>query len=75
MSGWVDGWMSACRLGEGAAFILPAESLGCGAPAMCDLEPDISDLKNLHPVPALGGVFALLISTKQLTANMSIQGD
>lgn len=74
MSGWVDGWMNTCRP-RGAALILHAELLGCGAPTMCDLEPDISGLKNLYPVPALGGVFALLVSTKQLTANMSIQGD
>ena len=32
---------------------------------MCGLEPDSSGLRNLHPVPALGGVFAL----PQLTAN------
>ena len=39
---------------------------------MCGLEPDTSGLKNLHPVPALGGVFGVcstLTSTVQLSAN------
>ena len=64
MDGWVDKWVNEwrnARLKDSTSSCRLWACWGVGHLQMCGLEPDSSGLRNLYPVPALGGVFALLL--------------
>lgn len=64
MDEWINGRMNEWAGARPKGKLHPAgceQWWGVGHPQVCGLEPDNSGLKNLHPVPALGGVFARLL--------------